>query len=182
MTCLCVCVRVRVSVCVGVCECVYVCVCVYICVCYCPPFRGVCPNYEVAEFQPRKVTPPEPRLCRLLLRIYTSPAPPSFPAAGCPSGGGIPLLPRTSPPPKSSVSPYSIICPNERHLSLSKNTDVPRLTPIHFYTCPPPLRPSLFPDTPTGFLLPMHSCRFQYCFYLYLQLILCCLLPTSPNP
>ena len=152
--CVCVCVCLCVWVYVSVCECVYVCVCVYICVCYCPPFRGVCPNYEVAEFQPRKVTPPEPRLCRLLLRIYTSPAPPSFPAAGCPSGGGIPLLPRTSPPPKSSVSPYSIICPNERHLSLSKNTDVPRLTPIHFYTCPPPS------DTPSFLIrLPDSCCR-----------------------
>ena len=27
-----------------------------LCVCNCPPFRGVCPNYEVMEFQPWKVT------------------------------------------------------------------------------------------------------------------------------
>ena len=30
------------------------------CVCYWPPVCGVCSNYEVVEFQPRKVTPPKP--------------------------------------------------------------------------------------------------------------------------
>ena len=44
--------------------------------CYRAQVRGVCPNYEVVELQPRTVNPQEPRLCRLLLRIYTCPVPP----------------------------------------------------------------------------------------------------------
>ena len=64
------------------------------CVCYYPPVRGVCPNYEVVEFQPRTVTPLKPRLCCLLLRIYYWPAPPYPPVVWCPSGGGSPLLPQ----------------------------------------------------------------------------------------
>ena len=51
--------------------------CVYMC--YRPPVHEVCPNYEVVEFQPWKVTPPEPRIYCLLLRIYTCPALPSLP-------------------------------------------------------------------------------------------------------
>ena len=31
--------------------------CVCMCVCYCPWVRGVCPNYEVVESQPRTETP-----------------------------------------------------------------------------------------------------------------------------
>ena len=42
-----------------------------VCVCYWPPVLGVCPNYEVVEFQPRKATPTKPRLRRLLLRTYS---------------------------------------------------------------------------------------------------------------
>ena len=34
------------------------CVCVCVCVCYWPPDRGICPNYEDVDFQPRIVTPP----------------------------------------------------------------------------------------------------------------------------
>ena len=37
---------------------------IYLCVCCWTPVRGVCPNYEMVEFQPQTVTPPEPRLCR----------------------------------------------------------------------------------------------------------------------
>ena len=33
----------------------------HVCVCNWPPFRGVCPNYEVVEFQPQTVAPPESR-------------------------------------------------------------------------------------------------------------------------
>ena len=47
---------------------IYVCVCV--CVCYWPPVRGVCPNYEVLDFQPWTVTPPKLRILCLLLHIY----------------------------------------------------------------------------------------------------------------
>ena len=56
------------------------------------PVRVVCPNYEVVEFQPRKVTPPEPRRCCLLLRIYTCTAPllPTFPPPDVLTGGAAP--------------------------------------------------------------------------------------------
>ena len=43
----------------------------YVCVCYWPPVRGVCPNYEVVQFEPWTVNPPEYWLRRLLLRIYS---------------------------------------------------------------------------------------------------------------
>ena len=44
---------------------------IYVCLCYWLPVRGVCPNYEVVEFQPRKVTPTKPMLCPLLLIVYS---------------------------------------------------------------------------------------------------------------
>ena len=47
-------------------------------VCYRTLVHEVCPNYEVVEYQPCTVTPPESRLCRLLLRIYFCPTPPSI--------------------------------------------------------------------------------------------------------
>ena len=64
------------------------------CVCYWPPVRGVCPYYEVVEFQYQTATPPEPRICCLLLHIYSLPTPPSLTAVQCPSGGNSTLLPR----------------------------------------------------------------------------------------
>ena len=70
------------------------CVCVCVCVCYRPPVRGVCPNYEVIEFQPRTVTPLEPRLFHLFLRIILVPPRPPFPSSGVLPGGGSPLPPR----------------------------------------------------------------------------------------
>ena len=42
-------------------EHVCVCVCVFL---FRPRALGVCPYYEVAEFQPWTVTPLEPRLCQ----------------------------------------------------------------------------------------------------------------------
>ena len=45
---------------------IYLCVCV----CYWAPVRVVCPNHEVVELQPWTVTPPKPRLRRLLLHSY----------------------------------------------------------------------------------------------------------------
>ena len=63
------------------------------CVCYRPPVYGLCPNYELVEFQPRAVTPPKPRLCCLLLHIYYWPSPPYPPIFRCPSGVGIPSCP-----------------------------------------------------------------------------------------
>ena len=52
-----------------------------VCVCYRPPVRVVYPNYGVVDFQPWTVTPLEPRLCRLLSRIYTCSVPPSLTTA-----------------------------------------------------------------------------------------------------
>ena len=65
------------------------------CVCYWPPFLGVYPNYEVLGFQSQKVTPSEPMICRLLLRIYSWPALTSLHVVWFPPGGvGVLLLPR----------------------------------------------------------------------------------------
>ena len=68
------------------------------CVCYRPPVLGVYPNYEVVEFQPTTVIPPEPRLCCFWLRIYSFTAPPSLPVLQCPQQGVIPLPPQHPPP------------------------------------------------------------------------------------
>ena len=75
------------------------------------PVRGVCTNNELVDFQPRTVTPPEPMLFCLLLRIYTRPAPPSLPADWCLSGGAHPPTALTPPPLTSVVSQHSIIYP-----------------------------------------------------------------------
>ena len=46
-------------------------VCVCVCICYWTPVWGVCPNYEVVEFQHWTETPPKPRLRQLLLHSYS---------------------------------------------------------------------------------------------------------------
>ena len=55
--CVCVCGCGCARVCV--CGCVRVCVCVCVCVCFLQPAFPVCPNHEVVELQPRKVTGPD---------------------------------------------------------------------------------------------------------------------------
>ena len=65
------------------------------CVRYWIPVRGVCPNYDVVDFQPPTVIPPEPRLCFFLLRIYSFIAPPSIPVVQCPYRGSPPYRPNT---------------------------------------------------------------------------------------
>ena len=67
--------------------------------CYRTPVLGVYPNYEVVEFQPTTVIPPEPRLCCFWLRIYSFTAPSlpySFPMS-LPGGH-----PPTAPTPPTS--------------------------------------------------------------------------------
>ena len=67
------------------------------CVCYWQLVCGVFPNYEVVDFQPRTVTPPEPRLRHLLLCIYSLPAPPCPPllSSDVLPGGADPSCPDT---------------------------------------------------------------------------------------
>ena len=130
-----------------------VCVCVFVCMCYRPPVRGVCPNYEVVEFQPWKVTHPQPRICCLLLHIYTFPAPPSIPIVLCPyGGGGIPLLNRR----------FLHWCHSCLRTGSSTHMGITCLLPIilmfpaypiSFAVHAPPLWPSLAPATPARFLL-----------------------------
>ena len=99
---------------------IYVCVCV--CVCNCLPVRGVCPNYEVMEFQPQTLTPPKPSIRLLLLHSYYLLVLPSPPVVRCPSGGGqppptpTPLPDPTPPPPTFVLSPHRIIFPCNIHI------------------------------------------------------------------
>ena len=57
------------------------------CVCFRPPARLVCPNHEVVEFQPRKVTDPDLGSDANAYTIYIPPTPP------------VQLCSRPSPPP-----------------------------------------------------------------------------------
>ena len=104
----------------------------HMCVCVCgrPPACGMCPNYEVAEFQPRTVTSPEPRLCRLLLHIYTCTAPPTPSRRLVSFQGGHPHNDPTTPPLTFVVTPHRIIRPSGCQLSRSQHTDVTFLAPI----------------------------------------------------
>ena len=95
------------------------------CVCYWSLVCGVCPYYEVVEFLTRTVTPPKPRLHRLLLYSYSWPAPPSPPAVQCPSGGGSPLLSRHP----LHRRPSCLRKGSSAHLSPSQNTDTPMPLP-----------------------------------------------------
>ena len=101
-----------------------------VCVCCRPPARGVYPNYEVVEFEPRKVTPTEPRICRLLLRtVYLSRT--ALPSRRLMSfRWGQPPPAPTPPSPTSVVTPHRIIRPPGRHLSPSHHTYVPLISPI----------------------------------------------------
>ena len=68
-------------------------------VCFRPPARGLCPNYEVVEFQPRTGIPPEPRLYCEFLRtcLLDLPLPLFLPPDLLPGGQPPPAL--TNPPP-----------------------------------------------------------------------------------
>ena len=153
----------------------------YVCVCFWPPFCGVCPNHEVVEFQIWTVTPPEPRIYCLLLRIYTFPALSSLLAAWCPSGGGTPLLPqhplhRRLLCLRTGSSAYlGVTC-------LRPSISMFPALPLSFAVRAPPLRPSLAPAMPTVFLSPIHPCCCLNIFYCDLQLIIICLLPPQQNP
>ena len=121
------------------------CVTLCVCVCYCPPVHGVCLNHEVVEFQPRKVTPPEPRLSRLFLHSYYWSTPPSPPAVQCSSGGAYSYCPDT-PSTNVRFSPHGILCPPGRHLSPSYHTNTP--VPLHhpsIYVTSPSTPPSPSP-------------------------------------
>ena len=84
------------------------------------------------------MTPPEPRLCRLLLRILLVPPRPLFLPPNVLTGGHPPTAPIT-PPPTPVVSPHSIIRPPGREMYPSQHINVPRLAPIIFCPCSSPL-------------------------------------------
>ena len=136
----------------------FVCVCVCVCVCYLAPFCGVCPNYEVVEFKPFTVNPPEPRLCRLLLHIYNCPARPSLPTDWCHSGVGIPLLLRHP----LHRHPLCLCTGSSAHLGITcfcPSIPMFPASPLSFAVHDPPLWTSLAPATPTGLLSSLHPCR-----------------------
>ena len=109
--------------------CHLLCVCVCVCVCCRSPSREVCPNYEVVEFQPRTVTPPEPMIFCLLLRIFYLSLP-ALSACRLMSFQGFHSPPALVPLPLTSVvSPHSIIRPPGGHLSPSQHTYAPCLPP-----------------------------------------------------
>ena len=121
------------------------------------PVYEVCPNYEVVEFQLWTVTPPEPRLCRLLLHIYTFPASPSIPTAWCPSGGVIPLLPQHS----LYRRPSCLFTGSSAHLGvncLRPSISIFYASPLSFAVSSSPFQPSLAPTTHDVLLLPSHPC------------------------
>ena len=143
------------------------------CVCYRPPVRGVCTNDEVVEFQTWTVTLLEPRICCLLLRIYSCPAPPSLPTVRRPSRGFIPLLPQH---PLHQI-PSCIRTRSSAHLGVTyicPSTPMLPASPPTFDVCDPPLWPSLAPSTPAGFLSPPYPFLCQNHFYCSLQLLLRC--------
>ena len=150
-------------------------------VCYRPPVCGVCPNYEVVEFQNFTVTPPEYRLCPLVLRIYYCPTSPSLPAIQCTSRVGIPLLPRH---PLHQRLPC--FCTGSSvHLGVTcLRPSIPMFpdSPLSFAVRDPPLQPPLAPVTPVVFLLPPYPCPCKNSFYRDLRLLLCCCLPPPWHP
>ena len=91
-------------------------VCVCLCVCYWPPFREVCPNYEVVKFQPPFLITPDlgsVAYCNVAYLLV-----PPHPL----------LLPSDvlSPQPSSSVKiAQGTIHPPGRHSSLSQHTEKP---------------------------------------------------------
>ena len=127
------------------------------CVCFRPPARGVCPKYEVVEFQPRTVTPPEPMLCCLLLRTFLlDPPRPLLPLPDVLLGRSAPSFPDT---PSTYVYLHRIIRLPGHHMSPPQHTNASCLTPTMHSASPLfydvracPLQPSLYPATSAGFL------------------------------
>ena len=157
------------------------------CLCFRPPARGVCPKYEVVEFQPRTVTPPDPMLCGFLLRTFLLDPPRSLLSLPDVLQGG--SSPSCTDNPSAYLYLHRIIRLPGCHLYSPQHTNASCLTPpIHpaspvFYDVRAyPLQPSLPPATSAGFLLPSHPCRFRNCFYRDPQLIFCCLLPSPWHP
>ena len=117
-----------------------------------PPSRGVCPNYEVAEFQPRKGTTLEPSFCHKLLRTFLlEPSLPLFPPTDFILGGSDPSYPKN---PTTDVSPHRSIRPPGRHLSPSQNTDASCHDPTTRCPCSPP---STLPRS-------RHACRVPFAY------------------
>ena len=151
----------------------------FVCMCCWPPARGVCTNYEVVEFQPRTVTPLEPRLCRKLLRNFY---------LTCPALSSHLLMSfRGGQPPPAPTLPISTCLRTGSSTHLGINYLCPSIPmqpalPLFFSVRASPLQPSLSPSTPVGFLSPPHPCRFQNLFYHHPQLIFRCPLPTPRQP
>ena len=147
----------------------------HVCVCCWPPVRGVFLNYEVLEFQLRIVTPPEPRICQLLLRIYTCPTRPPLPTPDVLLGGAPPPCPNTPSTNLSRVYAQDHTPTWASTVSISEyQCYLPH--PYPSLSMPPPLQPSLAPSIPVIFQSPPNPCRWRNCFNRELQLILRCLL------
>ena len=99
--------------------------------CYWPPVHGVCPNYEMGEFQPQTVNPPKPRLRRLLLHSHSWTASTSHPDIQCPSGGGITLLLRHP----LHLHPYCIRTGSSAHQGISCLGLSITILPCLYLTC-----------------------------------------------
>ena len=152
-----------------------------VCVCFWTPVCWVWTHFGVVEFKTWTVTPLKPRICHLLLRIYTCPAPPSLIAAWCPSGGDSPLLPQQP----LHRRPLCLHTGSSAYLGVTcLRTSIPMFpdSPLSFAVRAPSLRPSLPTSMPAGLLSPLHPCRCLNIFYREIQLILLCLLPPPCHP
>ena len=117
-----------------------------VCVCYWPPVREVCPNYEVAMFQPSKLTTPDLGFVAYFFTAYLlNPTQPLFLLFNVYPGGGSPLLSRfpghRRPSCRRTGSPAHLGVTRLRPSILKTITHLP-LT-CHFQSPTPPLLPCL---------------------------------------